>query len=159
MRPNRWLIGVFSTTTALVAPRSGASVERRCEIAWLRVSPAKQVGSLPARYAHLLEDKRFARYRSVAVVEERLVVYVDTEAKLLEFPSFPKEHAVRVHTRFLGASAFRAEPYYAKQVTILLGAPSDVPRPFVSLTSDGGCVVAASETDCWVLTLRAAPTP
>ena len=150
---------ILAITIALIAPKSGASVDTRCEIAWLRFSPSKQVGSLPVRYAHILELAPFAKYRSITVVEERVLVYVDTEAKLLEFPSFPKEHSEKVHTKFLGPNLFRAELVYGKHRVLVAAAPPLVPTPFVTATSDGKCMVAASDSDCWVLTIRTAPAP
>lgn len=145
---------------ATLATSSSASPtavgKRRCEVAWLRMGRSKQAGKPPAVYAHLLTLGWAVGYKSLTLVKERTYTFVGTESQLLEIPHSPTEQGEKVQANFPTPSQklFRAHILYAK-VNLILSEVNETPQAFVRAFDVDKCMVQASSSECWILTIRA----
>ncbi len=114
---------------------------------------SKQVGKVPAAYAHLLTMDWAAGYKSLTLIKERKYTFFDKDPHVFEIPAPPTEHAEKIRANFPTHKFFRAEILYAK-VNVILSEVDEVPRAFVHAFGADKCVVPAGNAECWILTVR-----
>ncbi len=112
-----------------------------------------QVGKIPATYAHLLNKDWAVGYKSLTLIKERRYTFVDREAHALEVPSVVPDRPERVLVNFATGSFFRAAILYAK-FNVILSQVDEAPAAFVRAVDAQKCMVQASDSECWILTVR-----
>lgn len=117
---------------------------------------SKQAEKPPSAYAHLLTLGWAAGYKSLTLVKERTYTFIGTESQLFEIPHSPTEHGEKVQANFPTPSQklFRAQIQYAK-TTLVLSEVNKTPQAFVRAFDVDKCMVQASSSECWILTVRA----